>query len=98
MTDNEIPKRKDGTLMVRFETRTTIGKGGILEKKIFIGGEELDWSINQTDLLEARKMGPVFFKAIQMDIAKHFAESVSDFLGRRVTIKDIQKASKTGWL
>jgi hypothetical protein len=48
--------------------------------------------------MEAAKMGPQYIREVQKDIEKHFANSVSDFLGRKVTIEEIQKATKTGWI
>lgn len=94
----ETPIGIDGKPMLSFEERTVLSENLVLEKKIFIDGEELDWSINQSDLADAMSMGPKFFKEIKADIAKHFVLSVSDFIGRHVTLEDINNARKTGWI
>lgn len=87
----EQPKKK-------FEVKFRIQTDGTMEKDIFIGGERLDYSISINDYMEASKMGPQFKHAVQGDIVKHFTDSVSEFLGRHVTIEEIQVAIKTGWI
>jgi len=81
-----------------FQVRMIKGKGGEIRHAIFIDGEMLDWSINMHDYLDAMKMGPQYLNAIKADIVKHFTESVSDFLGRFVTIEELNQARKTGWI
>jgi len=71
---------------------------GSIEKQIFIDGEMLDWSVDSSSFLEAQKMGPQFALAVQRDIAKHFIESVSEVLGRKVTMDEIKEAIRTGWI
>jgi hypothetical protein len=83
---------------VKFETRAFRHPNGSIEKKIYINNEEFDWSIDISSFQEARKMGPQFMKAVQDDIAKHYVESISDFLGRKVTIQEVIQAIKTGWI
>ena len=82
----------------RFEVRMRPAKGGGIEKAIFIGGEMLDWQIDMNSYMEAIKMGFIYRREIQRDIEKHFIESVSDFLGRNVTMEEIKNAIKTGWI
>lgn len=90
---------QDGNILkYRFEVKIRMGNNEALERAIFIGGEKLDWSINMHSLLEAKLMGPSYFAEVQKDIAKHFVESVSDFIGRKVTIEEIESAIKTGWI
>lgn len=82
----------------RFEVKMrSDGQGGI-EKAVFIDGEILDWSIDVESYLKMVRLGPVYAKQAQDDISKHFVESVSDFLKRRVTIQDIENATRTGWI
>jgi carbon monoxide dehydrogenase subunit G len=88
---NEVEKK-------RFEVKMRLHPDGSIEKQIFIGGEMLDWSVDSSSFLEAKKMGPQYMRAVQDDIAKHFIESVGEFLGRRVTLDDIKEAIKTGWI
>ncbi|MHA2043194.1 MAG: hypothetical protein ACW99G_00285 [Candidatus Thorarchaeota archaeon] len=92
------PLKPDGNPMLTFEVKMRPLPNGTVENAVFIGGEILDWSMDVSSLLEARKMGPKYFKAVQRDVEKHYAESVSEFIGRKVTSEDIQKATKTGWI
>jgi hypothetical protein len=82
----------------RFEVRMRHAKGGGIEKAIFIEDEQLDWQIDMNSYIDAMKMGPMYRRAIQKDIEKHFVESLSDFLGRKVTMEEIKTAIKTGWI
>ncbi len=97
-TNNTNPPMKDGKPMHRFEVMMRKGKNGILEKAIFIDGEKLDWAVDITSLMDAAKMGMHYYKAAQKDIEKHFTESVSEVIGRKVTADDIKTAIKTGWI
>jgi hypothetical protein len=81
-----------------FEVKIRPAKGGGIEKAIFIGGELLDWQVDINSLVEAMRMGPMYMKAVQKDIEKHFVESVSDFVGRKVSADDIKKAIKDGYI
>ena len=81
-----------------FEVKMRKGKRDTVEKAIFIDGELLDWSIDVSSFMEAAKMGPKFKLAAQKDIEKHFTESVSEVLGRKVTTDEIKAAIKTGWI
>jgi hypothetical protein len=81
-----------------FEVKMCKHPNGTIEKAIFIDGEMLDWSIDMNSYLEAVKMGFAYQREAQKSIEKHFQESVSDFLERRVTIEEIKQATKTGWI
>lgn len=100
---NEIaPQESQDTIKFEgkksFEVKIRPAKGGGIEKAIFIGGELLDWQVDINSLMDAMKMGPMYVKAVQRDIEKHFVESVSDFVGRKVTADDIKKAIKDGYI
>jgi len=82
----------------KFEVKMRPAKGGGIEKAIFIGGELLDWQVDVNSLVEAMGMGPMYYRSVQKDIEKHFVESVSDFIGRKVTAEDIKKAIKDGYI
>jgi hypothetical protein len=82
----------------KFEVKMRPAKGGGIEKAIFIDGEILDWQVDLNSFVEAVKMGPMYMREIQKDIEKHFIESVSDFVGRKVTADDIKKAIKDGYI
>jgi len=40
----------------------------------------------------------MYQRAVKEDIVKHFTNSVSEVIGRKVTMEDIAKATKTGWI
>jgi hypothetical protein len=82
----------------KFEVKMRPAQGGGIEKAIFIDGELLDWSVDMNSYFEAMKMGPQFRREIQKSIEKHFIESVSEVLGRHVTMDDIKTAISTGWI
>lgn len=81
----------------KFEVKMRLDRG-FIEKAIFIDNEMLDWNMDISSYVECCKMGPSFKYAAQQDIEKHFVESVSDFLGRKVTIDEIKAAIKSGWI
>jgi hypothetical protein len=87
----EVQKKK-------FEVKIRPAKNGLIEQAIYIDGELLDWQIDLDSFFDAIKMGPKFAAIVQKDIEQHFAESVSDFIGRKVTVEDVRKATKEGWI
>jgi hypothetical protein len=92
-TNNPIPEGKK-----KFEVRMYMDKKGVLKQGIFIGGELLDWSLDVHDLMEAKKMGAKFAKSLEIDIIRHFLESVSDFLGRKILVDEFNEARKNGYI
>lgn len=99
--NNEIipmrPLDENGNPKSTFEVKIITVNGGIV-KKIFVDGLLLDWEVDISSLMEAQRMGAKYFKAAQKDIEKHFAESVSEVIGRKVNVDDIKKAIETGWI
>ncbi len=81
-----------------FQVMMRKGSGGQLERAIFIDGEMLDWAVDLASFTEAMSMGPMYVRELQRDIERHFVDSVSDFLGRHVTMQEIKDAIKTGWI
>lgn len=94
----EIIKFPEQNDKKKFEVKMKKGDNDTIEKAIFIDDELLDWSIDMSSYMEAMKMGPKYRRAIQQDIEKHFIDSVSDFLGRKVSMAEIKEAIKTGWI
>ena len=92
------PLQEDGTPMVTFETKQRKRDDGTIEKAVFIDGEQLDWSVDTSSLMEAMKMGPKFYRSVQKDIEKHYVDSVSEFIGRKVTPNEIKRAIQNGWI
>ena len=91
--NNPIPEGKK-----KFETKMYMNPQGVLKQGIFIDNQLLDWSIDVGDLLEARKMGAEYLEMLKVDIVRHFTESCSDFLGRKVSPKEIDDARKNGYI
>ena len=89
--DNDVRK-------VPFETRILRHPDGSFERKIFINNELLDWSVDIASFQEAQRMGSMYQKSVKEDIVKHFTNSVSEFLGRKVTMEEIRTATKSGWI
>lgn len=72
-------------------------KDGV-EKAVFIDGKKLDFTIDVVRFLEAKSKGYNFLIEEQKKIEKEFIKSVSDFLGRKVTVDEIKKATLEGWI
>lgn len=70
--------------------------GSMVQKAIFIDGEHFDWSVDEESLKEAAAMGEIYFQAVQKDIAKHFLDSLSEVVGREVTLAEFNQALITG--
>ncbi len=83
---------------VRFETRIKLHPNGSVEREVWINDEKLDWSIDIKSFHEAVKMGLMYQKAVKRDIVRHFVESVSDLVGRKVTMQDVNEAIQRGWI
>lgn len=87
-----MAKKKKFELMHRFED-------GHLINGIFIDDEYFDWEIDKDSLNKVIETGdPNLIKMAKADIERHFLESISEFVGRRVTSKELKEAEKTGWL
>jgi hypothetical protein len=97
-TKEEPPLGKDGKPKKRFQTMVRRGNNDTIEKAIFIDGELLDWAVDASSLMEAKRMGPEFFRAVQKDIERHFVESVSEVVGRHLTPGEIKQAMIEGWI
>lgn len=91
--DDAVPHGKK-----RFETRVRIHPNGSVEKEIWIDNQLLDWSIDISSYMEARKMGDMYQNAIKRDIAQHFTDAVSDLVGRKVSMQEILQATRLGYI
>ena len=69
-----------------------------LRKGIFIDNELFDWGIDEDSFKEAMSMGPEYFNVFKADIERHFIESISEFMNRKVTAAEVNEATKTGWI
>ena len=60
-----------------------------------------DWGIEEEALQEAKKFAgedASIKKAIHGDIKKFFLDSLSEFLGREVTLKEVNEAVESGYI
>jgi len=97
--NNKIEDNKEITEEKKsFEVRMYKDEKGVLKQGLYIGGELLDWSIDVYDLMEAKRMGPKYAKEIEIDIIRHFLQSASNFLGRKLSVDDINNAKKNGYI
>lgn len=91
---------------VKFEVKTFFDDANRLTKGIFIDDKHFDWGINEEDYKDAaesaKKMEPAigraYLKSISDSIQLHFIESLSEFMGRRVTPLEVNAATKTGFI
>jgi hypothetical protein len=96
MDEKEQKLREEGKK--KFEVRTIWDENGFQERAVFVDGEYFDWGIDEEAFDWAVKQGPEYLRIIKMDIAKHFLESLSEMVGRKVTMIDFEQARKTGWI
>lgn len=98
LDDQENQDAEKGVRKVPFETRIIRHPDGSFERKIYINNELLDWSVDIASFQEAQRMGAMYQRAVKEDIVRHFTNSVSEFLGRKVTMEQIHDATKSGWI
>jgi len=96
------PINKNGVPKLKFEVKMRpLGpdpkKDGV-EKAGFIDGKMLEYKIDVLRFLEAKSKGYNFLIEEQKKIEKEFVSSVSNFLGRKVTIEEIKKSILEGWI
>lgn len=84
--------------MIPFEIKQYFDSDNNFAKGIFIDGELFDWGINEENFKDAIAMGPEYFRLLQADIEHHFLDSISEFMGRRVTQQEINEATTSGWI
>lgn len=73
-------------------------------KGIFVDGELFDWGIDEKEYNEAVKFAEKqknkegMLLKIHQNIEKHFINSLSEFMNRKITLKELDEARKTGWI
>jgi hypothetical protein len=70
-------------------------------RALVIDGEVFDWGFEQEDIHKAKKFcGQDSFlaKSVQGDVCKFFLESLSEVLGRTITLAEVNTAIKKGHL
>lgn len=98
LIDQAVQNPPPGKRRIRFGTKVFIHPNGSIEKKIFVDDVEMDYSIDISAFKEACKMGLHFKLAVQRDIEQHFTDCVSDMVGAKLTMDDIKKAIKNGYI
>lgn len=68
--------------------------------KIFIDEEAFDWDLDDEAIQAANKHAgnPQFMRAIHLDIMEHFLRSLSEVLGFRPSMKQVNEALKAGFI
>jgi hypothetical protein len=99
---DEPPIGSNGKPKKRFEVRAKMTTGELpgphFQKDIYIDGICFDWSINEEDYHWAEQQGPAVLMAVQQDITRHFLNSLTEFVGKSITVKELDEAVKTGWI
>lgn len=68
-------------------------------KAIFIDGQVFDWHIDRKSLVEAKRFAqndPVMKQSIYTDIQSHFMHSFCEFIGKKITLEELNEALMTG--
>lgn len=93
---------------VTFELKAFYDSQDRLTKGIFVDGKHFDWGINEDDFkeaeLRAKKLseqvnpsaGFAYMQTVKDSIQRHFVDSLSEFLGRQITVEEVNQATKTG--
>jgi hypothetical protein len=71
---------------------------GIWKKDVFIDSKLFEYEVDMDSIVKAKSMGPRFILAAQRDIQRHFLECLSEFMGRAISVIEVQEAIKTGWI
>ena len=71
---------------------------GIYRRDVFIDDKLFEYEIDQLSLMQAKNMGPEYLSQTKRSIEEHFIDSLSDFLGRKVTAKELIVAIQSGWI
>jgi len=68
--------------------------------RIFIDGEPFDWGLDDDAMDEANRRcsTPQFARAIHADIMGHFLDSLSQVLGFRPSMRDVNESLDRGYI
>lgn len=68
---------------------------------IAVDSEAFDWGLEEEDFKAMHliiKNDPEMKKSFIGNIQKHLTQCFSEFIGRQVTLKEINEAIETGWI
>jgi hypothetical protein len=70
------------------------------QKVIFINGELFDWGLDEESIEQANKYAndKQTISAIHKDVKNYFIDCISEYLGFKPTIKQINKALEKGFI
>jgi hypothetical protein len=89
----ESKKKKKFTVKVNYDK-----SAGIYRRDVFIDDELFEYEIDQPSLIQAKEMGPEYEAQAKRSIEEHFINSLSDFVGRKITARELIMAIQTGWI
>jgi len=84
---------------MRVEIKNYQDDSGEICRGIFVEGELFDWGLDEKDLRTANALirrEPLMQKSVMGDIQSHFVSCFSEFIGREVTLSQINEALQTG--
>lgn len=64
-----------------------------------VDGNIFDWGMEKKEFEEAKKIilhDPKLRESIMLSIINHIVENFSDFIGRKITLNELNKAIKAG--
>jgi hypothetical protein len=83
--------------MKKFEVKEHLDiPSKIFRKDIFIDGKLFEYEVDKKSLIKAKASGPDAFAKAQHDLSNHFLRCLSEMVGRKLTIEDVNAAKKTG--
>lgn len=83
----------------RFEVKSHIDPvTGLLRKDVFVDDKLFGWEVDGKSWANLMSMGKDAGEIAKVEILRHFCESLSNFVGRKVGPGEIMKAIQTGWL
>ena len=68
-------------------------------RSIYIDDVLFDWGMEKehlNDAIEMTKNDPVMKKSLNEDIKRHFVESFSEFIGKEITLEEVNEAIESG--
>jgi hypothetical protein len=84
---------------MRIEIKNHQDESGQTYRAIFADEQLFDWWLDEDNLTVARqlcKREPLMKKSVMGDIQSHFVQCFSEFIGREITLKEINEALVSG--
>jgi len=84
---------------MKIEIKNHTNEEGQSYNAIFVEDHLFDWWLDEDNLTVARqlcKKEPLMKKSVMGDIQSHFVQCFSEFIGREITLKEINQALNLG--